>query len=329
MTADEFAIARNPQVGPQLGGRRSVRSCPRRSSRARWSCRARAACTARRSPSTPSRSSSRCGASSIRPCSGRPRASGRRPSCRRSRRARARRHASCVVVGLGTIGERVATMASGLGMRVTAVRRHVNAPAPAGLTRIAGPEDLPEMLARRRRRRPRAAHDRGDARPDWRRGARADEVRRRLLVNVARGRLIDEDALADALERGQIGAAGLDAFRVEPLPPDHRALGPAERPHHAAQRVIYGRLLDARGRSLPRERRALSRAAIRSSTSWTRRVGIDGLRTLADLPFFATGRFPRPELIGRRGQRRHRVDERARDSSSASAISASVWPRSG
>ena len=46
-----------------------------------------------------------------------------------------------------------------------------------------------------------------------------------MLVNVARGRLVDEDALADALEHGQIAAAGLDAFQVEPLPPSHRFWG--------------------------------------------------------------------------------------------------------
>src|SRR6476620_9249610 len=53
-----------------------------------------------------------------------------------------------LVVGLGTIGERVATMALGMGMRVAAVRRHVDAPAPAGLATVAGPDALPEMLTR-------------------------------------------------------------------------------------------------------------------------------------------------------------------------------------
>lgn len=43
-----------------------------------------------------------------------------------------------------------------------------------------------------------------------------------LIVNVGRGTAIDEDALADALESGQIGGAALDVFRVEPLPSDSR-----------------------------------------------------------------------------------------------------------
>jgi phosphoglycerate dehydrogenase-like enzyme len=42
-----------------------------------------------------------------------------------------------------------------------------------------------------------------------------------FLVNTSRGPIIDDDALVDALERGVISGAGLDAFAVEPLPPDH------------------------------------------------------------------------------------------------------------
>ena len=42
-----------------------------------------------------------------------------------------------------------------------------------------------------------------------------------VLVNVARGRLIDDDAMVDALEQGRIAGAGLDAFVREPLPDDH------------------------------------------------------------------------------------------------------------
>ncbi len=41
-----------------------------------------------------------------------------------------------------------------------------------------------------------------------------------LLINVARGGLIDEPALVDALQAQRIGGAGLDATTIEPLPAD-------------------------------------------------------------------------------------------------------------
>ena len=42
-----------------------------------------------------------------------------------------------------------------------------------------------------------------------------------LLINVSRGKIIDEEALMEALEQGRIGGAGLDALPVEPVPDDH------------------------------------------------------------------------------------------------------------
>ena len=126
-----------------------------------------------------------------------------------------------LVVGLGEIGGRVAQMAAGVGFTVAAIRRRPDLPAPHGISVVVGPDQLiPQLrladvviLAAPRTSETRVmigATELAAMKPTA------------VLVNVARGRLVDEDALVEALESGGLAGAGLDAFVREPLPPDHR-----------------------------------------------------------------------------------------------------------
>jgi len=135
------------------------------------------------------------------------------------------------IVGLGSIGRAVATLAKGFGCRVVAVRRHADSgsssperdPArdPLGeiaLDRVGGPETLPELLAE---------SDfivlAAPLTPETDEMINAETLAMvkpgAWLINVARGRLIDERALLRALRDGELGGAVLDTFRDEPLPP--------------------------------------------------------------------------------------------------------------
>lgn len=55
--------------------------------------------------------------------------------------------------------------------------------------------------------------------------------RRPLLINTARGGLVDEQALVAALDGGVIGGAGFDVVTHEPPPPDHPLMRIAGRPN--------------------------------------------------------------------------------------------------
>jgi glyoxylate reductase len=121
------------------------------------------------------------------------------------------------IVGYGRIGAAVARRAAGFGMEILAWNR---TPRPAaGVTFVS----LDELL---RRSDVVTLHC---ALTDETRGLiGADELRamRRtaVLVNTARGPIVDQWALARALRTGEIFAAGLDVVQHEPIPPDDELL---------------------------------------------------------------------------------------------------------
>jgi D-3-phosphoglycerate dehydrogenase len=118
------------------------------------------------------------------------------------------------VVGLGGIGCEVARIARGIGMQVIGWNR---TPRPeAGIPQVAldallAQADVVSLHL--------ALNDDTRGLIDVVRLARMK--RGAILVNTARGALVDEDALVAGLRSGQIGSAGLDVFHAEPLKPDH------------------------------------------------------------------------------------------------------------
>jgi phosphoglycerate dehydrogenase-like enzyme len=127
--------------------------------------------------------------------------------------------ATLVLVGVGSIGGEVAKRAAALGMRVLAVREDVNKPAPQGVEKVLGLEQLDEMLA--------VADYVVLAVPVTPRtnllmnaGRIATMKPDSCLINVGRGPLIDDVALVGALRAGCIRGAGLDVFVKEPLAED-------------------------------------------------------------------------------------------------------------
>ena len=117
------------------------------------------------------------------------------------------------IVGLGRIGVLVAQRLAAFGMDVIAYDPYVQAGRAAQMgVRMVEPRRADGRV--RLRQRP-PAQDPGDHRPDRRRPVRARPPGL-VLVNAARGGIVDEKALYDALKTGQIAAAGLDVFAEEP-----------------------------------------------------------------------------------------------------------------
>ena len=118
------------------------------------------------------------------------------------------------LVGLGGIATEVARIAGGIGMRVIAwnrTTRQVEGVELVPIERLLAESDAISLhLLLNDETRGFLSRQRIAA---MRSGA--------ILVNTARGALVDEDAMVDALRSGRIGHAALDVFAVEPLPAGH------------------------------------------------------------------------------------------------------------
>ncbi len=121
------------------------------------------------------------------------------------------------LVGLGGIAQAVAVRALPFGMRVLALRR---SSAPSPLPGVEVVRSLAELVAT-------ADHlvIAAPATPETRRlidDATLARVKPGLhLVNVARGEIVDQEALRRALDDGRVGLASLDVAHPEPLPAGH------------------------------------------------------------------------------------------------------------
>ena len=123
------------------------------------------------------------------------------------------------IIGLGTIGREIATRAAALGMRVIGVRRRPEQGSSPGVHHVLGPDRLDDVLA---------SSDVLVLAAPWTSSTNrvldavglAGMKRGAVLINVSRGQLVDEDALAAALNRGHLAGAALDVFDEEPLPAD-------------------------------------------------------------------------------------------------------------
>lgn len=126
------------------------------------------------------------------------------------------------LVGFGRIARRVTEVARALRMRVCAFDPFVPAEtmATAGVARCA---DLPELL-----RQSQVVSLHAPLGPDTRRLIGAAQIallpRGAILINTARGPLLDETALLDALDRGHLSGAGIDVYETEPAPAGHPVL---------------------------------------------------------------------------------------------------------
>ena len=126
-----------------------------------------------------------------------------------------------VIVGVGAIGKEIARVCRVLGMRTLGVKRRTEGvdPATLHLDELYAQEQLHEVLPRGQYLVLVAPHT-----PQTTGMIGAAELAllpdNALFINIARGALVDEAALVNALQSGNLGGASLDVFAQEPLDAD-------------------------------------------------------------------------------------------------------------
>lgn len=124
------------------------------------------------------------------------------------------------VVGLGTIGRRVAEVARALRMEVVAYGPHLEIGREIGGVKAVSLDELFRSADAVTLHCPMTA----DSARMIDAARLATMKRTAFLINTARGGLIDEEALADALNEGRLAGAGLDVLSSEPPKPENRLL---------------------------------------------------------------------------------------------------------
>ena len=122
------------------------------------------------------------------------------------------------IVGYGAIGSAVGTVAQALGMKLLVTARHEK-PVPEGARFVS----LPELLAQSDVVSLHCPQTAENARMIVA-GALAQMKDGAILLNTARGGLLDEQAVADALRSGKLLAAGMDVVSAEPIRADNPLL---------------------------------------------------------------------------------------------------------
>jgi phosphoglycerate dehydrogenase-like enzyme len=142
----------------------------------------------------------------------------RAPFVSRDTAVREAGESTVAIVGTGGIGSALAVRLSALGTRCVGVRRRVSAGLPAGfsaLTSLAGLDALLPAVDAVVLAAPLTSETRGLLT-----ASRLDLLpRHAVVVNVARGALVDEAALTARLAAGRLRGAVLDVFSAEPLAP--------------------------------------------------------------------------------------------------------------